>query len=443
MSKLTDIETNLLGAFIDNEDVFSKCEHLVTEKLFNDKVNRAAYKCIKQLRSSGVKVDRTVLARELKNLNVPLRAIPIFNSEVNYRIQPEKYVIILFEHNITKYLLPKMVDGAAKMQGDTGSPLDIMMDIKSAINDVELVLNNVSKERDILDIFDEAFQDLKDIKEGKKVACPKFGIESLDNISGGARPGVIVIGARPGMGKTTLLICIIIHVCILNDMPFVFFSLEEKAIQVVKNMWANINEINTIAIRDGQLDDEDLAKIQLCRDRFKRNLFIDDTPGITWQYVDTKLSKIRKKIDKTIQLTVAIDYLQLMTSTSEETVNKSDEAQMSTRCRGLMNSFKTHYCCGIEISQLSREVEKRTPPRPKMSDLKESGAIEANANQVWLMYRPDYYEKDPRDDNGNSLKGKTEIHIAKNRGGRVGYAYADFDMRYAKFKKIENENTPF
>ena len=439
MSKLIEIEINLIGAYIDNEDLFAKCEHLVTEKLFNQKINKLAYRCIKELRATGIKVDRTLLLRELKNLNVSPKSIPDYTAESNYRIQPEKYVIILFEHNITKYLLPKLTDGASKMQDDNGSPLDIMLDIKSAINDVEMVLNNVSKERGIMEIFDEAFQDLKDIKEGKKVPCPQFGIESIDSISGGARPGVIVIGARPGMGKTTLLICIIIYICILNDMPFVFFSLEEKAIQVVKNMWANLNEINTIAIRDGILDDDELAKIQLCRDRFKRNLFIDDTPGITWQYVDTKLSRIRKKIDKKIQLTVAIDYLQLMTSTSEETVGKTDEAQMSSRCRGLMNSFKTHYCCGIEISQLTRDVEKRSPPRPKMSDLKESGAIEANANQVWLMYRPDYYEKDPRDDNGNSLKGKTEIHIAKNRGGRVGYAYADFDMRYAKFKQIEKE----
>lgn len=438
MSKLTEIESNLIGAYIDNEDLFAGCEHLVTTKLFNDKINKLAYKCIKELRHKGTKVDRPLLARELKALNISAANIPKYSTETNYKIQPEKYVIVLFEHNIARYLLPKLTNGAAKLENDNGSPLDVMLDIKSSINDIEMVLNNVSKDRDILDIFDEAFQDLKDIKEGKKQPCPQFGIESLDAITGGARPGVIVIGARPGMGKTTLLICIIIYICILNDMPFIFFSLEEKAIQVVKNMWANMNEINTAAIRDGLLDDDELNKIKLCRDRFKKNFFLDDTPGITWQYVDTKLSKIRKKIDIKIQLTAAIDYLQLMTSVAEETIGKTDEAQMSTRCRGLMNSFKTHYCCGIEISQLSREVEKRTPPRPKMSDLKESGAIEANANQVWLMYRPDYYEKDPRDEKGESLKGKTEIHIAKNRGGRVGFAYADFDMRYAKFKKIEN-----
>jgi len=433
---ILEIEQNLIGAFIDNDELFNKCEHLVAESLFSDKTNRLAYKLIKALRNNGIKTDKAILIREMQKKGVT--KIPNYSAQHKYKFQPEEYVIILFEQNrIKKHLLPKLFNAHSTLESNTGSPLDIVHDLKGAINEIELVLNNVSVDTNILDVFDAALEDLKEIKSGKKKSGAPTGIDTLDDISGGLRPGIIVIGARPGMGKTTFLVNTIVENAINNNKHVVFFSLEMKSIQIIKNIWANMHEMNTMAIRDGDIDDDGISTIEKCRARFKDNLEVDDTPGITWQYVDAKITKIRKRIPQEEEIIVMIDYIQLMTNIKEETENKTDEAQMSLRCRGLMNLTKKHNLSTIELSQLSREVEKRVIKRPIISDLKESGAIEANADQIWLMYRPDYYESNPVDEKGDSLKGKIEFHVAKNRYGRTGYAYADFEMRYAKFKKLD------
>jgi replicative DNA helicase len=133
-----------------------------------------------------------------------------------------------------------------------------------------------------------------------------------------------------------------------------------------------------------------------------------------------------------------IDYIQLMDNTEDEKKGRTDEAIMSLRVKGLMNMWKRHNLCVIELSQLGREVVKEKR-RPRMSDLKESGAIEANANVVMLLHRPDYYEENPTDDNGRSLKGIMEIIVDKNRGGRRGFVYANFIGKYSKLTDFNKE----
>jgi replicative DNA helicase len=442
MTNITEIEQNIIGAFIENEDLFSKCPHLESVHLFSSQVNKISYKLIKAIRSKGIKPDTSLLNRELlKVKGMSASMIPLYATTHKYLFQPEEYIVMLVEENmIKKSLMPVLHNAYSSFNENSESPLDIMRNLSSKINDVELFLNNVSGETNILDVFDAALEDLKATKSGKKKSGSPTGIESLDNITGGLRPGIIVVGARPGMGKTTFLVNTIVENAIYRNKPIIFFSLEMKAIQIIKNIWANMHEFNTMNVRDGNLDDDDVLKIEQCRSRFKDNLEIDDTPGITWQYIDAKIAKKRKTIPMSEELIVMIDYIQLMCNTQEETQNKTDEAQMSLRCRGLMNLSKKYNCCTLELSQLSREVEKRQVKRPMISDLKESGAIEANADQIWLLYRPDYYDKNATDENGNSLAGKIEFGVQKNRGGRTGFAYADFEMRYAKFKKIEKLN---
>ena len=238
------------------------------------------------------------------------------------------------------------------------------------------------------------------------------------------------------MGKTSLLINMIVLNAINNNAPVVFFSQEMSATQIVKNIFSSLYEINTMAIRDGGLDDGQIMSIKSARQRFKDNLIIDDTAGITWQYVDAKLTAIRKRIKIDTQLIVMIDYLQLMTNTEDETKGKSDEAQIAARCKGLMNMWKKHNACIIELTQLGREVAKEKRP-PRMSDGLGSGAIEANANVFALLHRPDYFEPNPTDDKGNDLRGLVKIIVDKNRGGRKGSVLARFHMKYSKFADFD------
>jgi len=439
MKDVIEIERNIIGAYIDNEDLFQKCEHLVAESLFSDKVNRMTFKLIKLLRSKGIKPDNVIINKELRVAGVKAQSIPLYTCDFQYKIQPEQYVVYLFEENrIKKYLLPAIASTQLNLENGTGSPLDLMMDLKGKINDVELVLNNVSRDSDIRDVVAKAIQEIRDDKNSTKKRGYSTGIIKLDEVIGGLLPGIVVIGAPPGAGKTTLLVNIIQKIAIDSDAPVVFFSLEMPATQIVKNLLANRLELNTRAISDGSVDDAEMTSIEDAGKRIKTNLEIDDTPGITWQYIDTKLTRVRKKIPIEKQLVVMVDYIQLMNNTEEEFKGKTDEAQMAARTKGLMNVWKKHNACIIELSQLGREVVKEKR-RPRMSDLKESGSIEANANVVMLLHRPDYYEENPTDVNGRSLKGVMEIIVDKNRGGRRAFIYTNFIGKYSKLTDFDKE----
>jgi len=441
MKDVIEIERNIIGAYIDNEDLFQKCEHLVAESLFSDKVNRMTFKLIKALRNKGIKPDNVIINKELRIAGVKAASIPLYACDSQYKIQPEQYVTYLFEENrIKKYLLPAIASTQLNLEKGSGSPLDLMMDLKNKINDVELVLNNVSRDSSIGDIVDKAIQEIIENKDAKNKTGYSTTLTKLDEITGGLLPGIFVIGALPGMGKTSLLINIITHNGIKNNVPIVFFSLEMSATQIIKNCLSNMYDINTMAIRDGGLDDEQLKQIKESKNRFGDNIIIDDTSGVTWQYIDAKLTKVRKKFPIDQQIIVMVDYLQLMGNVDEEIRGKTDEAQMAARCKGLMNMWKKHNACIIELTQLGREVAKEMGKRkPRISDAKDSGAIEANANVFILPHRPDYFDANATDEKGNSLKGIVEIIVGKNRGGRVGYVYSNFEGKYSKFTNFNKE----
>lgn len=425
---VADIEINLLGAYIDNEDLFSKCEHLVSEKLWGSKVNRIAYNLIREMRSQSIKPDLILLTKELKKKGVPDKSIPTYHvSHANYKFQPEQYVIQLFEENIKRYLSPELHSAYNDFDSGKRSPLEIMETLKGKINDIDLVLNNVSQDKGINNIVASAISEIEEMMTMKGRSGYTTTITRLDEITGGFLPGIWVLASLPGMGKTSFIVNIIKANAIDRKLPFVFFSGEMSATQIVKNIYCNVFEINTAAMRDGSLDDDEIKNIKSFK--IPETLIIDDKAGITWQYVDTKLTRIRKKIPMDVMILVAIDYIQIMSGTD-------DEGQISNTCKGLMNIWKKHNCCIIELSQLGREVAKEKR-RPRMSDGKGSGAIEANANVYALLHRPDYFEEMPTDNFGRDLRGKVEIIVDKNRVGRKGYAYCDFYGKYSKFKDID------
>jgi len=439
VSEIQKIEEGLLGAYLKKDDLFQKCEHLVSDKLFSSKINKAAFKIIKSLHSEGKIPDHIIVSKKLQELGVKPGEIPYYGSDHKYEFQPENYVVILFEERIKKHLMKPLHDAYINMHQGSGSALELMSDIKSKINDIDLVLNNVSSESDISDVVDLAIKEIEDLKTSKTKPGYPTGLQKLDDIIGGLLPGVIVIGAPPSVGKTSLLVNIITYNGILSNVPIVFFSLEMPATQIVKNIFSNMLEINTMAMRDGGVDDDQMQKIKQAKNKFKSNVIIDDTPAITWQYVDAKLAKIRKKVPIEKTIVVMIDYIQLMDNVEDEKKGRTDEAIMALRMKGLMNMWKKHNVCIIELSQLGREVVKEKR-RPRMIDLKESGSIEANANVVMLLHRPDYYEENPTDENGKSLKGIMEIIVDKNRGGRRAFVYVNFLGKYSKLTSFNKED---
>jgi replicative DNA helicase len=360
-------------------------------------------------------------------------------SEPNYKIAKnvDEYVKDIFDEYSKRQLAPLLQRVHSELSSELGDVNSCLEDLKTAVNDIEAIKNNLSIEKKATDIFDLAFTELMDAQNNvKEIVGYSTGLRDLDKVCGGLKQEVIVIGAPPGSGKSSLMVNIIDQVAIKQGEPVAVFSLEMPATQLMKNMWANNLTINSYAIRGGGLLDEDLLKVKKYKQRLKDNLVIDDTPGITWQYMETRIRKMRKNIPMNKLIVVMIDYIQIMRNTIEETRGISSEEQLGLRSNGLMELSKKYNLCMVELSQLSREVGKRENKKPTMGDLKGSGAIEANAVQVWLLYRADYFETDPIED-GISLKGLCEINIAKNRYGENKRVRVKFEGKYSAFKNFD------
>jgi len=443
---LKEKERAILNLYADNENLFEGCSHLVFDDLWSSNINIAKYKIIKSNHLVNKKTDIFLINNQLKKIGFSPSEIILEGGDADYRIAKNvsEYVNDIFDEYSKRKIIPILQTVHSELGSELADVNSCIDDLKLVVSDIESIKNNLSIDRNIEDIFDEAFEEFMEAQNNKdETIGHSYGIKDLDKITSGAKQEVIVVGARPGMGKTSLIINIAKHIAIDKGEPLIIFSLEMPAKQLMKNIWANVLEVNSWQIRSGNVSDEDVLRIKSLRDKIKRNLIIDDTPAITWQYARTKIRKVRKQLNIPMSTLIVamIDYLQLMRNVKEETIGKSKEDQVGERCNGLLETSKTENVCMIELSQLSREVEKRNPPYPLMSDLKDSGAIEANAVQIWLLYRADYYENNPVDkDSGMNLKGLCEINVAKNRYGSTGKVYVKFEGKYSAFKDYVHDS---
>lgn len=437
---LSEVENQILGTYMAKQDLFDGIENLVFKSIFSNGIKRNAYEIIKSNYQNKTATDIVLLRSQLIKAGYDIKQIGLVVSKMTYdantATNPKPKVQILFDSYVQSVLAPLLHEGAVDFHSGNGNTWDVIERIKNKITDIDAVVNNVNKTTSIGDIFEKSLAKLKDLKEGKVEAGYTIGLKDLM-----ITKGVTVIGAVPGAGKSSLIVSIIKTLAIDRNIPVTFFSIEMSAEQIMTNLWANMFDFNTYALSLGDVDDGQIKTIEASKQKFKNNIIIDDNPNVTWQYVESKFRQIRKTIPINTMIVGFIDYIQIMSASADES-KENTETKMSIRCSKLANLSKQYNIGLIELSQLSREVGKRNPPRPMISDLKESGAIEANAQQIWLMYRPDYYDKNAVDEKGESLKGICEINRAKNRYGPTGYTYVRFKAQYSQFLDRE-ENHEF
>lgn len=433
-----EIENNLISAYIENRDLFVKCEHLVSSAIFSESHTRWAYKKIKAFHQKGVKPDAILLMSEARKESLPKEFTALIGGFIGapyeYSTQPEQYVDILFKRYVANYLFPILSDASLKLQDFTDDSLEIMYAIKEAITKVELVVNNVSKEKDVHAQFDEMVQRIIDLKNGViEQNGFSFGLTELDAKTGGVNVGLNIIAATPGGGKTSLLINIMKRNAIDLQEPMLVFSLEMPAIEILTNLTSNVVQLNSRALREGGVEDSDILTIKQVKERIKSNLEIDDTGGINWQYVEAKVRAYRTKhnIPKKKKLLVAIDFLQLFKNSQDE-MKMSKEERIETTVNELARICKSENLALILLSQFSRQEKDRKSPRPRTSDLKGSSAIEAAAILILLLFRPEYHGIF-EDNDGTNLRGLCEINIAKARYAYTQPIYARFLGKYSQF----------
>ena len=260
----------------------------------------------------------------------------------------------------------------------------------------------------------------------------RSGFRDFDEMTSGLQPGdLIVLAARPSMGKTALAINIAEHVAVTELLPVAVFSMEMGASQLAIRLVGSIGRIDQGHLRTGRLSDDEWPRLTQAVERLQSvSLFIDETPGLSPSELRANAKKLSRQCGK-LGL-IVVDYLQLMSTGSSDGDNRATE--LGEISRGLKMLAKELQCPIIALSQLNRGVETRTDKRPMMSDLRESGAIEQDADVIMFIYRDDYYFKDSKE------PGVAEIIIGKQRNGPTGTVKLTFLKPLTKFETMARGN---
>jgi replicative DNA helicase len=311
--------------------------------------------------------------------------------------------------------------------------LDLMTFMDDAEQKVFAVLTG-GRKKDIRPIKDVLVDTMKLLQEQQEAGTGMSGIPSgfdqLDKITMGLqKTDLIIMAGRPGMGKTSFALSLALHTAVHEDRAVAVFSLEMGAEQLAMRLLSSEGHVNLKELRGGRPSMEDFRRLADAADRLSNSrIYIDDTPAVSLAEVRSRCRRL--SLAGNLDL-VVIDYLQLMSARSN-TVSR--EQQISEISRGLKALAKELYIPVITLSQLNRSLESRQDKRPMLSDLRESGAIEQDADIIIFLYRDEYYHPDSED------KGVTEVIVGKQRNGPTDTARVAFIAQYAKFANLSPAN---
>lgn len=267
-------------------------------------------------------------------------------------------------------------------------------------------------------------------RSGDDVTGVPTGLTDLDNKTSGWQPGeLIILAARPSMGKTALALNFVESAIFNQERPVLVFSMEMPSAALVMRMMSSVGRIDQGRMRNGKLTDEDWPKLSAAVSKLKdKPLFIDDTPGLTPQEMRARTRRIAREHGNPGM--IMVDYLQLMQVAGSTEGRTQEISEISRALKALAKEFD---CPVIALSQLNRSVEQRPNKRPMNSDLRESGAIEQDADVILFIYRDEYYNED------SAEKGVAELIIGKQRNGEVGTVRAAFVGKYTRFDNLAPE----
>lgn len=442
-----DIEKMVLGALMVDKDAFSVVSEILHPETFYEPRSQKIYKAIQTLSLNEDPVDIMTVVEELKRegtlddiggagyiLELSERVASSAHIEYHAKILAQKYLarqLISFASVIETKAFDETVDVDELMQEAEGSLFE---------------LSQKNMRQDYIQI-DPVVKQAVEILQ--KAAANKGGLTGIptgyakldDYTSGWQRSDLVIIAGRPAMGKTSFALSLAKNIAVDYDTPIAFFSLEMNNVQLVNRLISNVCEIEGKKILNGQLDDEEWKRLDKnVRKLQAAPIYIDDTPGMSIFELRTKARRLVR--EKGVQV-IMIDYLQLMNANGARFGSRQEE--VSTISRSLKGLAKELDIPVLALSQLNRTVEGREGidgKRPQLSDLRESGAIEQDADMVLFVHRPEYY-RIFTDEKGNDLHGKAQIIIAKHRKGGTGDVLLNFRGEFTRFENpTDSDKSP-
>lgn len=432
-----DAEKSLLGAILIDEDTIADVAEAVTPQDFYDKQHGVVYGGMIRLYEQHKPVDLLTLTEEL-NKKGELETIggSAFLTELTNYVPSAAHARTYAELVATKAVRRRLIKASADISElgfDEDTTTQELLERAEAelfsVSDQSLRQDLVSLES----ILTESFDRMEELHRNKgQLRGIRTGYRDLDNMTAGLqRSDLIILAARPAMGKTALVTNLAYNVATIAKQPVLFFSLEMSKEQLVDRMLADASGVDSWNIRTGNLSDEDFSKLsEAMGEMAEAPIYIDDTPGLSVLEMRTKAR--RKHHEAPLGL-IIVDYLQLMQSTGNHNGNRVQE--VSEISRGLKLIARELNVPLIALSQLSRSVESRTPPIPQLADLRESGSIEQDADIVSFIYRPGYYEPD-----NPEVKNITKLIIAKHRNGPTGEVGLYFHPERLRFMSLDKRH---
>lgn len=443
-----ELEEAVLGALMIEKDAYSLVSEILRPESFYEHKHQLIYLAISNLAMQQEPIDILTITAKLKSMGV-LDEIggPLYITQLSSKVASSAHIEFHARIIAQKYLARELITFTSKIQtkafDETQDVEDLMQEAEGRL--FEISQQNLKKDyTQINPVIHDAYEMLKKASQRTDgLSGLTSGFHKLDKMtSGWQNSDLIIIAARPAMGKTAFVLSMAKNMAVNHQIPVALFSLEMGNVQLVNRLIVNVCEIPGEKIKSGQLAPYEWAQLDhKINELYDAPLYLDDTPSLSVFELRTKARRLVREHGIKI---IIIDYLQLMNASGMSYGSRQEE--VSTISRSLKGLAKELNIPIIALSQLNRGVENRgTDPkdaaeakRPQLSDLRESGAIEQDADIVCFIHRPEYY-KIMTDSNGNDLRGMAEIIIAKHRNGAVGDILLRFKHEFARFQNPEDE----
>lgn len=440
-----DFERAVLGALLLERDAYSEVSEILKPESFYDPRHQYIYEAVRRLNIEQKPIDLLTVAEKLRTDGKFEEAGgQIYLAELTNGVFSGAHIEYHARIIAQKATARELINYTSTIQDKAFDPMqdvdELMQEAEGAL--FSLSQQNLKKDYTQIDpVITEVYDMLiKAAARADGLSGISSGFNDLDKMtSGWQNSDLVILAARPAMGKTAFALSMARNIAIDQNIPVAVFSLEMSCVQLMNRVVSNVCEIKSEKLRNGQLEPYEWSQLDKRITLLQgKPLFLDDTPSLSVFELRTKARRLVR--EHGVKL-IMIDYLQLMNASGMSFSSRQEE--VSTISRSLKGLAKELNIPILALSQLNRGVENRQgegldSKRPQLSDLRESGAIEQDADMVIFIHRPEYYGL-YKDENGNDLRGKTYIIIAKHRNGAVGDVLLAFKGEYTKFENLDEQ----
>ncbi len=434
-----EAEMAVLGSMLLDHEAISQAIEIINASCFYKDAHRKIFSSVVKLFDENRAIDIITLIEELKKSgSLDEVGGPAYITSLASSVPTTANFLHYAKIVKEKMLLRNLINTATQIVSDC---FNSSQEVDEIVDKAEQAVFDVGSKKEetrfspIKEVIKNSIETIDNLYQRKEnVTGIATGFRDLDLRTAGFQPSdLIVVAGRPSMGKSALASCIVEHIGVVEKVPVAFFSLEMSKEQLVQRMLCSHARVDAHKVRTGFLSQADWPRLVSAAGKLSEApIYVDDSPGITVLELRAKARRLKAKFD--IKFLV-LDYLQLMQGSSRSADNRQQEiSDISRSLKALARELRIPV---IAISQLSRAVEQRADHRPQLSDLRESGAIEQDADLVILLLREEYYN--PTEEN----KGEAEVIIAKQRNGPVGSLKLAFIGEYMRFENLSARNEEF